>query len=151
MTLDNLPAIITLLIILAVAAERFVEMIKGVVPWLNLEKPDPIREGWRKAAIQLLAVAGGIVVSVLAYPVIKEVLPRNAAQASVVEDLTGGKTVMTVIALGLLASGGSGFWNSILGYVQRLKDIRAAQAEAATRPAPAVRPVPHPAEGKLRP
>jgi hypothetical protein len=33
-------------------------------------------------------------------------------------------------ALGLLASGGSGFWNSILTYVTKAKDIKAAEAES---------------------
>jgi len=31
--------------------------------------------------------------------------------------------------LGLLASGGSGFWNSILTYVAKAKDLKAAEAE----------------------
>jgi len=34
------------------------------------------------------------------------------------------------LALGLLASGGSGFWNSILTYVTKAKDIKAAEAES---------------------
>jgi hypothetical protein len=33
------------------------------------------------------------------------------------------------LALGLLASGGSGFWNSILMYVIKAKDLKAAEAE----------------------
>ena len=33
------------------------------------------------------------------------------------------------LALGLLASGGSGFWNSILTYVTKAKDLKAAEAE----------------------
>jgi hypothetical protein len=33
------------------------------------------------------------------------------------------------LALGLLASGGSGFWNSILTYVNKAKDIKVAAAE----------------------
>jgi hypothetical protein len=33
------------------------------------------------------------------------------------------------LALGLLASGGSGFWNSILAYVTKAEDLKAAEAE----------------------
>jgi hypothetical protein len=33
------------------------------------------------------------------------------------------------IALGLLASGGSGFWNSVLSYILEVKNIRAGIAE----------------------
>jgi hypothetical protein len=33
------------------------------------------------------------------------------------------------LALGLLASGGSGFWNSILAYITKAKDVKAAEAE----------------------
>jgi len=36
-----------------------------------------------------------------------------------------------ILALGLLASGGSGFWNSVATYVLKVKDIRAADAERA--------------------
>jgi hypothetical protein len=43
------------------------------------------------------------------------------------------------LALGLLASGGSGFWDSILTYVTKAKDLKAAEAETRQIEAPAKR------------
>jgi hypothetical protein len=33
------------------------------------------------------------------------------------------------VALGLLASGGSGFWNAVLGYVKNVKDIKKSELQ----------------------
>lgn len=97
------------------ASERLVEIIKGAIPWLNQQNSNPRTEGWRKAIIQFLAVVAGIITAYLASPAIPAFIPH---------DFTGK------LALGLLASGGSGFWNSILTYVTSAKDIKAADAEA---------------------
>lgn len=37
--------------------------------------------------------------------------------------------VVTIIGLGILASGGSSFWNSILTYLSKVKDMKKALAE----------------------
>ena len=58
---SQLENIITMLIAISIASERVVEIIKGYFPWLNLEKQDPVIEGKRKSALQLLAVVAGIV------------------------------------------------------------------------------------------
>src|SRR5438067_123333 len=57
----------------------------------------------------------GITTAWLAGPAVPAFLPH---------DFTGK------LALGLLASGGSGFWNSILTYVTKAKDVKAAEAES---------------------
>ncbi len=110
----DLPATVALLVALSIASERLVEIIKGAVPPLNQENPDPAKEGRRKAALQFLAVLAGIVTTWLAWPAIDSMeglkLPANR--------------VMGILALGLLASGGSGFWNSVLTYVTQVKDIK---------------------------
>jgi len=123
MNLNSLPSIITLLIALSVATERVVEIVKGFWPYLNQEKTDPSEEAKRKAIVQGLAVVGGIVVTMLSWPIVRQVLPNdgNTSYAA------------TVTALGFLASGGSGFWNSILGYVLHLKALQGAAAAMAQR------------------
>jgi hypothetical protein len=88
-------------------------IIKGLVPWLNQQRRKPVEEGWRKAALQVIAVIAGTT-AWLAGPAVPAFLPH---------DFTGK------LALGLLASGGSGFWNSILTYVTKAKDVKAAEAE----------------------
>lgn len=138
-SLTNLPTVVTLIIALSVATERFVEIVKGVVPWLSQERPDPREEAKRRSALQFLAVVGGVIVSALAWPVTRQIIP-DVQQVSL------------VLALGLLASGGSGFWNSILGYVTNLKNLQDATVQQVKK---GVVPVPltfsQPSEGSLRP
>jgi len=113
----NLVPMVVLLISLSVASERFVEIIKGAIPFLNQSQDDPKKEGWRRSIVQALGVVSGIVTSLLAWPAISGIVhgPWN--------------TFPVVIALGLLASGGSGFWNTILSYLLQVKDIKELMAE----------------------
>jgi hypothetical protein len=118
MNTTNLTTIISLLVALSVASERLVEIVKGLIPPLNRQwTKKPWQEGVRKALLQLLAVASGIITADLA----SAAIPTGAG---IPDDWTGK------LALGLLASGGSGFWNSILTYVTKAKDIKAADAES---------------------
>lgn len=114
---DFLYALVALLVALSVASERLVEIIKGAIPSLNKENPDTTREGWRRAAIQSLAVICGIGTAFFAHPALAKVLPQPWDNKA------------TYLALGFLTSGGSGFWNGILGYVQNVKDIKGGLAE----------------------
>lgn len=118
--MEKITAIVGLLIALSVASERLVEIVKGLIPPLSGKFKDPRTEGWRCAANQLLAVAAGVLTAFLAAPAIpSEVLPQSA---------TGS---WTILALGLLASGGSGLWNAVLSYVLLLKDDKAAGVKKA--------------------
>jgi hypothetical protein len=113
----KLSTIVSLLIALSIASERLVEIVKGFLPWLDQQKSNPTEEGFRKAVLQALAVGAGIFTVWIA--------PTNAG---IPADFMGK------LALGLLASGGSGFWNSILTYVTKAKDIKEAQAAQLTKP-----------------
>lgn len=118
MDTTRLAAVVGLLIALSVASERLVEIVKGVIPPLNGKSAVPWKENVRRTVLQLLAVGAGIGTAYLARPTIpQEVLSSTSDSA--------------IIALGLLASGGSGFWNSVLTYVLRLKDIKEVQAITA--------------------
>jgi hypothetical protein len=117
MNTTTLTTLVSLLIALSVASERLVEIIKGLVPPLNRENPDPAKEGWRKALLQILAVGAGILTAFLASPV----LPVDVAM---LHGFAGN------LALGLLASGGSGFWNSVLTYVNKAKEVKTAEVES---------------------
>ena len=112
----KLTTVISLLVALSIASERLVDIIKGVIPWLNQPRVRPADEGWRKAALQVLAVIAGITTAWLS----SAAIPKGVG---IPDDWTG------TLALGLLASGGSGFWNSILTYVTKAKDVKAAEAE----------------------
>ncbi len=116
MDLNNLSSIVALLAALSVASERLVEIIKGFIPFLNKENPDPAAEGRRQAILHVLALIAGILTAYLASTTgaIKSVLPDAP---------------LAWIVVGLLASGGSGFWNSIQTYVNKAKDVKTAEAE----------------------
>lgn len=126
--LDMLMTVISILIVLSVSAERLVEIVKGLVPFLSKENEDADKERWRKLVLQILAVAAGILTAVLAGPL----LPIEIRQKINLDDIGG------VVALGFLSSGGSGFWNGILGCVKGIKDVKQVQA-AETRAAAAGR------------
>jgi len=115
MNTGNLVALVSVLVALSVASERLVDIIKGLVSFLNQENSDKTKEGWRRSALQVLAVVAGIITALLAQPAIKGVVPGLS------------DNVWGILALGLLASGGSGFWNAILAYVLNVKDIKKAE------------------------
>jgi len=118
MDATKLAAFVSLMIALSVATERLVEIVKGLFKSLNCEHPDPRREGWRKSALQLLAVAAGI-------------FTAWSASAYIPVEIAKPTESWHIIGLGLLASGGSGFWNSIATYVLKLKDLKDVQAKVA--------------------
>lgn len=130
--LDNLSAIIALLAALSVAAERLVEIIKGFVPCLNKEILDnPDQEARRKAWLQVLAVAAGLLTVWLASPILPAtILPDNAG---------------TLLVLGFLASGGSGLWNSVQTYVSKVKEVKKAEVEQTKAATEIMKKTPPPA------
>jgi hypothetical protein len=120
MDITSLTALIALILAMSVASERLVEIVKGFVPSLSKESTDSAAEARRKAYLQLIAVLAGVVTAYLA---------RN--QISSLKELSGVPQTVAVLGLGLLASGGSGFWNAVLGYLTKAKEIKKAEAETA--------------------
>jgi hypothetical protein len=119
MSTVQLTSLVGLILALSIASERLVEIVKGVWPWVNKPKPeDDIAEGRRRTVLQLMAVVAGIATAFLA----RSAIPVGILPA----DATG---VLPIVALGLLASGGSGFWNAILGYMLQVKDLKKVEAE----------------------
>jgi len=110
METNNIQNFVELLIALSLASERFVEIIKGYWPWLNTAKQNLVNENKRKASLQILAVVSGMITTYLTAPIIglNLLFPQ-------------------VLIMGLLASGGSGFWNAILSYVLQIKEIKKAE------------------------
>jgi hypothetical protein len=115
--LATLSTIVTLLIALSVAAERLVEIIKGLIPFLSQQNSDAVKESWRQAALQAMAVAAGIVTALLTAPMLPHIVPGL------------GNNLLVLLALGLLVSGGSGFWHSIQDYVNALKEVQSLLVE----------------------
>jgi CDP-diglyceride synthetase len=72
-------------------------------------------EGRRRSLVQILAVASGVFTAFLA----SSYIPPEVAKPA---------DFWSILGLGLLASGGSGLWNSVLTYLTKLKDVKKAQA-----------------------
>lgn len=117
MDLPVLSTVIGVLIVLSVASERLVEITKSFIPALDKENADPQKESRRKAYLHILAVVAGIATALLAREALGTTVPAT------------WNTTTGVLALGLLASGGSGFWNSILGYVSEVKKAKKGEVD----------------------
>ncbi|NML66815.1 hypothetical protein HHL22_16540 [Hymenobacter sp. RP-2-7] len=108
--LENLSNLLTVVLALSVASERLVAIVKNLVPWLRTEQPR--NEATRKLVLQVLAVLAGIATAFLAQELLAAPLQGRGH----------------LVVLGLLASGGSGFWKSVLGYVSSVQDIKRTKA-----------------------
>jgi hypothetical protein len=112
MDINNLSSLVSIIIILSVASERLVDIIKSYIPYLDADSDKSPKESRRRAYLHILSIFSGITTAFLAGGVMQDIIPNGL-------DSFGG-----YFALGLLASGGSGFWNSILGYVNEIKKIK---------------------------
>ncbi len=134
----DLAVFATLMGAISVATERLVEVTRGFWKWIGEgllglgedragissllwpvleegETVNPMRP-------QLLAVVAGCVTVWLAWTPISQVIFPVWKNLTAGSEPTMGK-VETVLALGLLSSGGSGLWNSVLGFANKLKLI----------------------------
>ncbi len=147
MDITVLISIVTILITLSVASERLVEIIKGFFPQLSEEYLEGSKEAWRKAKVNILAVICGIFTAFLASPVLsgifKNLYPEESTCKLALGFLNLGKDspcgfdfsingFFLIFALGLLASGGSSLWNSILEYLLKIKDLKKSEARRST-------------------
>ncbi|MDD5261205.1 MAG: hypothetical protein PHD76_05080 [Methylacidiphilales bacterium] len=126
MGIDQLSSLVALILALSVASERLVEILKGLSPFLNTQNVNPVLEGRRKAMLQFMAMLGGVLTSWLAWPAI-----------NTVKGLDSINPYAGVLALGLLASGGSGLWNSVLTYFSMVKEVKKNEANIQGRTAKA--------------
>ncbi|MDF8332603.1 hypothetical protein [Novosphingobium cyanobacteriorum] len=110
--LNNLQPFLTTVLTLSIASERLVEVIKGFIPFLRTELSDASAEAKRRASLHVLSILAGVLTAFLT--------------SSAFDDLLApvGSTPLAIIALGLLASGGSGFWNAILSWVLQAKNLK---------------------------
>jgi hypothetical protein len=114
-SLETLYVTVSLILALSMASERLVEIVKGAIPPLNRQNDgDPKKEGWRKMGVQLLAVVCSLVTAFLSRDALSEALGTTLADGQ-------------IAGLGILASGGSSMWNSILVYLMKVKDLKEAQ------------------------
>ncbi len=116
MDATKLTAIVGVILALSLASERLVEIIKGFIPFLDKQNTDTTVEGRRRSCLHILAVLASVLTAFLA----RDYIPTEVAKPT---------ESWAILGLGLLASGGSSFWNSVLTYLTKAKDIKKAVAK----------------------
>jgi hypothetical protein len=114
MEFTQLTLIVSFILAISLASERLVEILKGIVglqwPSINAKTTDDVKEAGRKAWNCVLSIAAGMITAFLT----RLAMP----------DADLMKEPISIVTYGLLASGGSSFWNSILAYLLSVKDIK---------------------------
>jgi hypothetical protein len=138
--MNDLIAFLTSMVALSAGVERIVEAFKGVFRWLR-EEPDPLKDpdgskaAYRRLALQMIAtLAGALTVGFIGPSHFLPMLPA---------DTLGLRVVLSAL-LGLMASGGSAFWNhalDILGAIKSVKEQDAVEEKRAVAP-PLIAPPP---------
>lgn len=111
---QSISTALTLVIAVSVAVERVTEILKQMFPFLAKEQTDETKENWRRAALQVLAAIIGTVIA----------WTGNLSLGA----HTGNATY---VLIGLMSSGGSGFWNHALDAVRAMKVTQEATAKEA--------------------
>lgn len=125
--MDKLSALVTTILAVSIASERIVEILKGLFPvsWLFAPRSgNP--EARRCAAIHVLAgLCGAFVAWASGIDILMLLdISHNATTRS-------ASHVLGYAVVGLLASGGSAFWNHVLDILQAAKVQQEQQATAA--------------------
>jgi hypothetical protein len=135
MNLNDLNDVVVVLGALSVASERLVEIVKGWRPFLS-HKTVGDDERKRKLYLHGLAIAAGVVTAFLALWFLEEPF--------------GAVFVAKGLGLGILASGGSALWNSVLTYLIKVKDIKNGEAGKALQELTKLRRALNAAQGRAK-
>jgi hypothetical protein len=112
--MDQLSTMVASMVTLSIAVERIIEILKGLVPWLRDSAPAVV--------IHVLAALAGWVIAWIVDPhTLLAAIPM------------GSNKLMFSTLLGLMASGGSAFWNHALDIMGAVKAVREASASQVTR------------------
>jgi len=130
--LDKVSTLVSTLLALSLVVERVVEMIKGFFPnaWLFLPKENPTEEARRCAALRMFAFAVGSVVTPLS-GIQLVTWSQNAGASGSDQSAYLWHSVLNALLSGLLASGGSAFWNHILDLLKAAKVKQELKAQEA--------------------
>lgn len=136
MDLTPLVSLFTLFASMSVAVERVIEILKGILPPLAKQQADVTREYIRSAILHLLSFFVGWAIAAISKIDISSMLKLNAGACS--HDFWCWRYVV----VGLLASGGSAFWNHLLDMVKAAKIQKESDAAATAKTAGNTNPIP---------
>ncbi len=129
--MEPLTVFLSSMIALSVGVERVVEIIKGFSKKLREDpKPDPDGKGAarRRVVLQIIAaVAGAIIALTIGPQAFVKSLPEG--------NYSNPTRWIAAVLLGLMASGGSAFWNHALDIVGAVKSMKERVANLQKAPA----------------
>jgi len=112
--MSDFTSFVTAMIALSVGVERIVEILKGMIGWLD---------GHANVVRFLAFIVGTGVALVLGPKTLLSFLPVD-----------GTGSWAGAALLGMMASGGSAFWNHILDILGAVKSVREAEAKVEAPP-----------------
>ncbi|MES2651068.1 MAG: hypothetical protein V4663_04975 [Bacteroidota bacterium] len=117
--MDSIISLITLILAISLAGERLVTLIRTLIPALA-DDPNAIKSPKAKAEIVRKSI-----VMLLAFLCcwLTAFMVKDNMEVSTTSEFAKFPSVF----LGLLASGGSAFWTSLLGYTKAARDIKVQQ------------------------
>ncbi len=129
MTIDTFYAFAAAIAAMSLTSERLVAIVKSVFPsWFadGTQSGSTARqESWRQFRVQMVAVmAGWITASFMTDGGFNMMGMVKFSSAP-------GAPAMPALVIGVLASGGSAFWASVVGYAQATKDLKKGSASRA--------------------
>lgn len=132
MTLETLEALATLVIALSAANERLVESLKALfAPWLAKEQTatggiaDPVKDRWRRLAVQILSVLCALVVASMI------AASQGETFGSAIQVGSGAnERRFHVVLVALLTTGGSAFWNSIIDFARGAAKLKEQKSDS---------------------
>jgi hypothetical protein len=123
--------IVALLGAMSLSVERVVEIIKNILPWLAEKQSTPRKENYRLAALHFIAA---IVGAVIAWVAQEQIQPLFIG----IFKIPGTIGFSGCCIIGLLASGGSGFWNQCLSIVEEINNTKQLHSQVLQQQAKAL-------------
>ena len=119
--LGSMEVVVAFFLTLSLASERLVTIAKTAFPWLadeqldDSQQPDPQADRPRRLTVQGLAFAASYLTAAVTT---QTHWPTDVSKI--------GDYSLPLWGIALLASGGSAFWSSILGYAKAAKEAQQA-------------------------
>jgi hypothetical protein len=104
---------------MSLSVERCMEILKNMIPYLDRKEASDRSDRIRLLIHHVITVVLGVIIAVLSQDLIQPILPDLFKSQG-----TGEIEWKVCIIIGLLASGGSGLWNSSLRLIQEIKNTR---------------------------
>jgi hypothetical protein len=135
--MTQLTTFLTIVIALSVAAERIVEIVKGLLPnfWLFKSGSTPTSEDRRCALMHCFAgVCGGAAAYASKVDLLTYLHNPTAAPTTPPTPESWQQVISAFLAAALLTSAGSAFWNHILDIINATKVQQESAAINAANP-----------------